>query len=62
MRLLEPINGVKVAQGNALQHLVFFLTMFTFDSSVSRNLRDDSDTTTPVVSLNSLSEEDMDDV
>lgn len=31
MRLLEPINGIKVAQGHLLIHLVFFITMFTFD-------------------------------
>jgi hypothetical protein len=31
MRLLEPINGIKVAQGHMIIHLVFFISMFTFD-------------------------------
>ena len=29
MRLLEPLSGVKTAQGHALVHLIFFLTMFS---------------------------------
>ena len=33
MRLLEPINGIKVAQGHMIIHLVFFATMFTFDKN-----------------------------
>jgi hypothetical protein len=45
MRLLEPINGVKVAQGNAMMHIVFFIAMFTIDSDISTNLRNNKETT-----------------
>ena len=27
MRLLEPLSGIKTAQGHALVHLIFFVTM-----------------------------------
>jgi len=28
MRLLEPLSGVKTAQGHALVHLLFFIAMY----------------------------------
>ena len=31
MRLLEPLSGMKAAQGHALLHLVFFITMWSVD-------------------------------
>jgi hypothetical protein len=40
MRLLEPINGIKVAQGHMLIHMVFFVTMMTLDTNIDRNRRD----------------------
>lgn len=39
MRLLEPINGVKFAQGNFMQHIVFFIAMFTMSRDVDKNFQ-----------------------
>ena len=39
MRLLEPINGVKFSQGNYMQHIIFFIAMFTMDLDVNKNFR-----------------------
>lgn len=38
MRLLEPLNGLKMAQGHACVHLIFFITMFLIDTDISINL------------------------
>lgn len=37
MRLLEPLSGVKTAQGHALIHLIFFLTMFFIDIDIDKS-------------------------
>ena len=31
MRLLEPLNGIKVGQGHYIIHLYFFITMMFID-------------------------------
>ena len=31
MRLLEPLNGLKLSQGHWWLHLIMFVFMFTFD-------------------------------
>lgn len=38
MRLLEPLQGIKCAQGHALVHLTFFTVMFFADTSLDTNL------------------------
>jgi len=38
MRLLEPLNGLKMAQGHACVHLIFFITMMLIDTDVTINL------------------------
>lgn len=40
MRLLEPLNGVKMAQGHYLAHLVLFLGMLTIDTVPHQELID----------------------
>jgi hypothetical protein len=38
MRLLEPLNGIKTAQGHFLTHLVFFTTMFFVDTNIEHSI------------------------
>ena len=40
MRLLEPLNGVKMAQGHYLTHLVLFLGMLTIETQPHLDLID----------------------
>lgn len=39
MRLLEPLNGVKVGIGHAAVHLTFFISMCFIDTDIEKNLR-----------------------
>jgi hypothetical protein len=34
MRLLEPLSGIKTAQGHALVHLIFFITMWFIETEI----------------------------
>lgn len=38
MRLLEPLNGIKMGQGHYIIHLYFFVTMFFIDTSIDIDL------------------------
>jgi len=35
MRLLEPLNGLKMAQGHAALHLTFFICMLYVDTDLA---------------------------
>ena len=43
MRLLEPLSGLKVAQGHLLVHLIFFCIMLSVDDEYCRNLKTSSE-------------------
>lgn len=38
MRLLEPLNGIKMGQGHYVIHLYFFITMLMIDTSIDIDL------------------------
>ena len=46
MRLLEPLQGLKMGQGHFLIHLTFFISMCLLDTDINKNLKDDD---TPAV-------------
>ena len=43
MRLLEPLNGVKMGQGHYMVHIIFFLAMLMVDEAPQRELMKESE-------------------
>ena len=38
MRLLEPVQGIKMAQGHFMTHLIFFTSMWFINTDITINL------------------------
>lgn len=42
MRLLEPLNGIKMAQGHVIVHLIFFISMMLINTDINIQLHPES--------------------